>query len=206
MRENCQVYSDDIFLSTAASSLLNEIYTKNSELISKQCNILIINNSSLLNLPNIFEKLNKRKRYVVISSLFINSLLRGVEQLKLEKFIDIDISVDSIKYQLLMYLKGITVDTSVLTSTDKVILSHREIFVLKYLSMGMTPSFIARLSGVSVKTISSQKRSIMKKLCISNNQQLFIKSKLIKLAEERNSSPPAVGAKTLLQRCCFQLS
>lgn len=189
MIENNEIFSDDVFISIAISSLLNEICLKNNELNNKKINVLVISKASLLSLPNIYRNLSKRKRYAIISSQFIFTILNETSnQLKVDCFIDIDDTVENIKHQLLMYSKGISSNKLLTNTTEQRLLSYREMFVLRYISIGMTPSFIARLSGVSVKTISSQKRNIMKKLCVSNNQQLFIKSQLIKISKE---SPPS---------------
>lgn len=52
-------------------------------------------------------------------------------------------------------------------------LSVREAEIMRMLAAGLTVSEIARATNRSVKTISQQKHDAMRKLCISNDSQLF---------------------------------
>lgn len=52
-------------------------------------------------------------------------------------------------------------------------LTRREQQILKYLRFGFDQSQTARLLGISVKTVHSHKRSVMKKLMLSRNHEFI---------------------------------
>jgi len=180
MTASYRIYSQDVFLTVGISSLLDSILSMNTLFESKKFHILLISNLSLLSLAQFCQNLDPEKTYFVIGSAAAWSLLNGTGALKLKGFIDISKSVSEIKYELYFMLKGIKVPNSTPINTEKTVLSPCECLVLKYISSGMTAASIARRLGLSVKTISSQKRSVMKKLCVSSNQQLLIKARIAK--------------------------
>lgn len=181
MRKNCQIYSNDIFLFSSISVLLEEIFTIHAELREQRCHILIINKSSLLDLPKIYGLLDKSKSYIVISSPIILNILCVGELLKLNKFINITAPLLNIKQTLIQSLQENHQRHSFLEQTKEICLSRRERVVFAYLSKGKSPTLIAKITGLSVKTISAQKRSIMKKLSVTTDQQFLIKSQMMNL-------------------------
>lgn len=181
MRKNCQIYSNDIFLFSSISTLLEEIFTTYAERREQHCHILIINKSSLLDLPKIYRLLDKMKSYIVISSPIILNILCVGDLLKLNKFINIAAPVINIKQALIQSLQDSHQRHSFLKQAEEICLSRRERVVFTYLSKGRSPTLIARMTGLSVKTISAQKRSIMKKMSVTTDQQFLIKSQLMNL-------------------------
>jgi len=181
MRKNCQIYSNDIFLFSSISVLLEEIFTIHAELREQRCHILIINKSSLLDLPKIYGLLDKRKSYIVISSPIILNILCVGGLLKLNKFINIAAPLLNIKQALIQSLQENYQRHSFLEQAEEICLSRRERIIFAYLSKGKSPTLIARITGLSVKTISAQKRSIMKKLSVTTDQQFLIKSQMMNL-------------------------
>ncbi|KAF1366718.1 helix-turn-helix transcriptional regulator [Yokenella regensburgei] len=178
MNTSYQIYSQDAFLTVGISSLLDSILSMNILFESKKFHILLVSNIFLLNLTQLCKKLDANERYFIIGCMAAWRLLNGSGALILKGFIDISKSVIEIKHDLHFMLKGIKTPNSTSIKAEKTALSPCERLVLKYISSGMTAASIARRLGLSVKTISSQKRNVMKKLCVSNNQQLLIKAQI----------------------------
>ncbi|TBM25847.1 helix-turn-helix transcriptional regulator [Hafnia paralvei] len=176
-QEYGQIYSENIFLSLGISSLLDKISKTEPGLKSKDYHFLLLSNLSLLNIAQFCHDLDPKKSYVVIGNTAAGAMLSGTG-LVIEKFINTSMPINDIEYELLMLLKGIRTHEFVPIPTKWAILTTRERIVLKYITLGMTPSLIARMVGLNIKTISSQKRSIMRKFRVSSNQQLLVKSTL----------------------------
>lgn len=178
MKASYRIYSQDAFLSIGISSLLDSILSMNILFKEKKLNILLISNISLLNIAHFCHDLDPKKTYFVIGSATAWDMINGTGIMKLEGFIDISKSLNELKYELYFMLKGGREFNPYHIQTEKIILSPSERFVLRYIASGMPAASIAKRLGLSVKTISSQKRSMMKKLNVSSNQQLLIKSRM----------------------------
>lgn len=178
MKASYQIYSQDAFLTIGISSLLNSILSMDISFKDKKLNILLISNTSLLNMAHFCHGLDPEKPYFFIGSVAAWRMLNGTGILKLEGFIDISKSLNELKYELYFMLQGGRVFNAYPIQKEKIILSPCERFVLRYIASGMPAALIAKRLGLSVKTISSQKRSMMKKLCVSSNQQLVIKAQM----------------------------
>lgn len=178
MTASYRIYSQDAFLTVGISSLLDSILSMNISFKDKKLNILLISNISLLNIAHFCHGLDLKKTYFVIGSATAWDMINGTGIMKLEGFIDISKSLNELEHELYFMLKGGRAINVHPIQTEKIILSPREHFVLRYISSGMSASLIAKRLGLSVKTISSQKRSMMKKLNVSSNQQLLIKARM----------------------------
>ena len=178
MTASYRIYSQDAFLTVGISSLLDSILSMNISFKDKKLNILLISNISLLNIAHFCHGLDPKKTYFVIGSAAAWDMINGTGIMKLEGFIDISKSLNELKYELYFMLKGGREFNTYPIQAEKVTLSPCERFVLRYISSGMPAASIAKRLGLSVKTISSQKRSMMKKLNVSSNQQLLIKARM----------------------------
>ncbi|WNN54798.1 helix-turn-helix transcriptional regulator (plasmid) [Hafnia alvei] len=178
MTASYRIYSQDAFLTVGISSLLDSILSMNISFKDKKLNILLISNISLLNIAQFCHSLDHKKTYFVIGSAAAWDMINGTGIMKLEGFIDISKSLNELKHELYFMLKGGREFNTYPIQTEKIILSPCERFVLRYISSGMPAASIAKRLGLSVKTISSQKRSMMKKLNVSSNQQLLIKARM----------------------------
>ncbi|WP_282808341.1 helix-turn-helix transcriptional regulator [Hafnia alvei] len=181
MKTNYQFYSHDAFLTIGVSSLLDYILSMDISLEPRKLDILLVSNISLLNIDAFCRGLDTKKSYFVIGSSDAWHMLNGLKGLRLEGFIDISKPLNEIKIDLFFMLKGSksTNATNICpVQTDETILSYREKFVLNCIASGISTSSIAKRLGLSVKTVSSQKRSMMKKLHVYSNQQLIVKARM----------------------------
>lgn len=178
MTASYRIYSQDVFLTVGISSLLDSILSMNISFKDKKLNILLISNISLLNIAHFCHSLDPKKTYFVIGSAAAWDMINGTGIMKLEGFIDISKPLNELEHELYFMLSRDQRINTYPMQTEKIILSPCERFVLRYISSGMPAASIAKRLGLSVKTISSQKRSMMKKLNVSSNQQLLIKSRM----------------------------
>ncbi|MFM1348935.1 LuxR C-terminal-related transcriptional regulator [Yersinia proxima] len=177
MNESCQIFSEDIFLSTGISLLLDKMFKTSPEFKRKKYHFILLSSVSLFNLAQLYHRLDPQKAYIVIGNTAACAMLNGTG-LVIAKFINISMSVSDIEYELHMLLKSFITNEVSPTPTKLAILTLRERIVLKYITMGINPFVMARMLGMSIKAISTHKRSIMKKLGVSSNQQLLVKSHL----------------------------
>lgn len=95
-------------------------------------------------------------------------------------FFDLDIEVDRLKKELpnrltTLFMTG-AFNCNIHTSP---VLSSAERETVRRLSMGLSPSGVAKLTNRSVKTISTHKRNSMKRLGVVSNQELILKARIL---------------------------
>lgn len=179
-----KIYGDDYFLKLGFKTLLKKANSTTINKFESHSHHRILN---FYLVPNASSLTNVRWNYdidlkalnIVICPMYVWEILKGTNVNNIEMFIDISMIPTQIEHAISQILSMQKENKNTLTPSGRIMLTSREKLVLKYLSKGMRGSEIASMFNLSSKTISSQKRSLMKKLYISNNFQLFMKSRFL---------------------------
>lgn len=185
MKKKYHTVCEDLFLDTGVSSILDKIDSLTDDNIFNKgiYSFLLFSDQHLFGLVEFFKKINPERTYIVIAPHTIWPLLKSIEILRFVKFIDISLSVSSIEYELQIFLKESKNQVTELTHPKLPRLTVKERIILERILTGFNLTIISKENGVSVKTISTQKRNIMKKLHVRSNQQLYIKEKITKILD-----------------------
>lgn len=145
--------------------------------------VVVLPRMGLLDMVNYCAQLRTEKDYIVIGPSQAQALLSCSSMLKIHAFIDITLPLPQLFHSLHQAL------TTPCTRTDAnaaVRITRREHIVMNFLIKGKGVVKIASLTGHSFKTISAQKRSLMRKLHVTREQELLCKLKLIRDQKDKN--------------------
>lgn len=123
------------------------------------------------------QKLDPTGDYIILGDAQARELLSGNRPLRVVEFIDVGLPLPHLRHSL---QKALTSSKLRMCKIAPLTFTPREQAVLRYLMQGMNSAQIARLIGISDKTISTYKRSVMNKLQVSSNQILYCKLVLIR--------------------------
>jgi len=179
MKINQHIYGSNFFLRAGVVALLEKIFTDNSELECKNYYFLLFSDLSLTDIPYCCRYIDKSKSYIVVGDLKLKPLLYGINHLKIDGFVSISLPLAAMHSELFRLIKNKEARRTPFARRLSAHLTFSERNILRYISKGLTPASIATWTGVSVKTVSTHKRNIMRKLNVSTNQQLYIKALLL---------------------------
>ena len=151
------------------ATLLNEMGGALPTYFPPSLSIVVLSRTALSEVMQYCQRLDPAYDYIVVGDEQSRTLLAGNTALKVMAFIDIGLSLPCLRYAL---HQALTVAHAVDVKIAPVFTS-RELAVLNYLKRGMNNAQIACLMGLNAKTITTHKRSAMKKLRVPSNQALY---------------------------------
>lgn len=178
-QQKFNIYSPDAYLSLGVNALLQMAFSTAPHINTEKLHFILISGMTLINASKFCYSLNRGNKYVVISDPKIIPLLEIPNGIEVERFIDIRLPIMKMLDEIGSVIRR-EKKKEYVTRCFIFPLSKRERVVIDYIHRGMSPTLIAKLTKLSIKTVSSQKRSIMKKLQVSSNQQLYIKVALLR--------------------------
>lgn len=164
------------FACIGIATLLSEISTTLPKSFPTSLMIIVLTRMALWEITKYCQQLDPTGDYIILGDTQVRELLSGNRSLKVVEFIDVGLPLPHLRYTLQKVLSSPKLK---LRKAEPLTFTPREQVVLKYLIRGMNSVQTARLIGISEKTISTYKRSVMNKLQVSSNPTLYCKLILI---------------------------
>ena len=171
------------FACLGMANLLNEMAGALPNYFSPSLSIVVLSRMALLDVMQYCQRLDPAYNYIVVGDEQSHMLLAGNTVLKVMAFIDIGLPLARLRYALYKALTSEQVEVDVKIVP---VFTLREYAVLNYIKRGMNTVQIAFLMGLNAKTISTHKRSAMKKMRVPNNLALYCQLAEMRSRDEYN--------------------
>jgi len=180
-----KVLSQDAFAELGITAILRGIMRKTYNPSHSPITIVVFSRMTLSATMKYYQRLDPEGAYIVIGNAQAHVLLAGNTTLKIIAFIDISLPVFQMRDALLQAFLTPFVPTKIKV---KPLFTLREREVLNYLIRGKNTVQTAFQMGLSPKTVSSYKRSVMIKLQVPNNQALYCKLAFMRSQNKENAA------------------
>ncbi len=171
--------SEDRFALDGLTYYFEKIHIKNA--IFYEAGVFIISQSGIMEAYRfLLAHLDFFKSHKIIFFICPSSVWKVIEGIndRRFKFIDIHSKPDTIGGFIQRENDSYNIKTSTHQSKRK--LTYCEINFIRYYMKGYNPTSIARILGVSIKTVSAHKRAVMRKLLAANVLELLVKYEISK--------------------------
>ncbi|MEG2734338.1 MAG: LuxR C-terminal-related transcriptional regulator [Hafnia sp.] len=178
------------FACLGVATLLNEMAGALPPDCPPSLSIVVLSRTALSEVMQYCQRLDPEYDYIVVGDEQSRTLLAGNTTLKVMAVIDIGLPVPHLRYALYQALTSARAEVEVKIAP---VFTLRERAVLNYLKRGMNTVQIAFLMGLNAKTISTYKRSAMKKLRVPNNQALYCQLAAMRSQDEHTDDTRGVA-------------
>ena len=166
-----KIHSDNEFAKKALQNIIDEmdLTPRHDSTIDIYCfsqrNII---NSDIINI-----NITPASRYIIIGHENVLNYFSSNDEENNHLLIDIFMKVDEIKIELMQFLRRIS--RSSYHFRPAFTLTEKELSIIKHIAKGLPIPEIAKMKKISVKTISTHKRSAMRKMDARTTQIMLVK-------------------------------
>lgn len=166
-----KIHSDNEFAKIALQNMIDEIdlTPRHDSTIDIYCfshrNII---NSDIINIS-----ITPSSRYIIIGHEHVLNYFSSNDGEINHLLIDIFMNVDEIKIELMQFLRRLS--RSSYQFRPAFTLTEKELSIIKHIAKGLPIPEIAKIKKISIKTISTHKRSAMRKMNARTTQIMLVK-------------------------------
>lgn len=172
MTLSVRLLGEDGYAYFGIANLLKEMADTLPWKIPPLLTIVVVSRMALPEVMRYCQQLDPEHDYIVIGGGQARTVFAGNTTLKVAAFIDIGLPLPQLRHAL---YHALTSELKVADVQMPPVFTWREQAVLNFLNRGMNTVQISLVLGLSAKTTSNYKRSVMKKLRVPNNQFLYCK-------------------------------
>ncbi|MEB7884621.1 helix-turn-helix transcriptional regulator [Serratia fonticola] len=180
-----RVHSDNTYAKIALQSIIDEInFIPNHD---TPIDIYCFSNRNIVNSDIVNINITPTSRYIIIGHSHILNCFLGSDENINQLLLDIAMKADEIKVELMHFLYVLSRHPSQFKPAFT--LTEKELSVVKHIAKGLPVPLIAKMKKISVKTISTHKRSAMRKMNARTTQIMLVKYKIHQQALRSEPTP-----------------
>ncbi|ERK14118.1 hypothetical protein L580_3792 [Serratia fonticola AU-P3(3)] len=180
-----RIHSDSAFAKIALQTMIEEMdFIPHHDM---PIDIYCFSNRNIINNDIININITPSSRYIIISHRHVLNCFYSNDENINHLFIDILMKAEAIKIELKRFLHILSRQTS--DFRPAFTLTEKELSVVKDIAKGLPIPLIAKMKKISVKTISTHKRSAMRKMNARTTQIMLVKYKIHQQALRSEPTP-----------------
>lgn len=180
-----RIHSDSAFAKIALQTMIEEMdFIPHHDM---PIDIYCFSNRNIINNDIININITPSSRYIIISHRHVLNCFYSNDENINHLFIDILMKAEAIKIELKRFLHILSRQTS--DFRPAFTLTEKELSVVKDIAKGLPIPLIAKMKKISVKTISTHKRSAMRKMNARTTQIMLVKYKIHQQALRSELTP-----------------
>ncbi|MBC3252597.1 hypothetical protein BFS14_22070 [Serratia fonticola] len=180
-----RIHSDSAFAKIALQTMTEEMdFIPHHDM---PIDIYCFSNRNIINNDIININITPSSRYIIISHRHVLNCFYSNNENINHLFIDILMKAEAIKIELKRFLHILSRQTS--DFRPAFTLTEKELSVVKDIAKGLPIPLIAKMKKISVKTISTHKRSAMRKMNARTTQIMLVKYRIHQQALRSEPTP-----------------
>ncbi|MGM0513132.1 MAG: helix-turn-helix transcriptional regulator [Pseudomonadota bacterium] len=180
-----RIHSDSAFAKIALQTMTEEMdFIPHHDM---PIDIYCFSNRNIINSDIININITPSSRYIIISHRHVLNCFYSNNENINHLFIDILMKAEAIKIELKRFLHILSRQTS--DFRPAFTLTEKELSVVKDIAKGLPIPLIAKMKKISVKTISTHKRSAMRKMNARTTQIMLVKYRIHQQALRSEPTP-----------------